>query len=314
MTELSIFFEPTYLMPNNITCSENIEYIFETINNFLLSYDSIRFEFNHNRWLILYYKKCVYCKMEINIFKKRYSTDYLIEFNKLSSDPFPFVWIRSKITNIFIPNSYPDRDENDINCFAPPPLPDDFKVELSYEDAYNFVQPIIDMANSERIYKKKMATKLLCEMSYGDDIKHYLPLFGCIEVLMDLLQYRDIKTTLRCLDAILNLANNQKDIDIINNHKNYAIFEELSVMIYNHFVQYDPCERAHIKRFTDIIIRRCKHKDMCLKYRDQFRNWLWEKVRRPKIEQHYHPNKLRDAVNLLGEDADVEDLIEEAGW
>ena len=313
MTEFNIPFEPTYLMPNNITCSENIEYIFETINNFLLSYGSIRFEFSHNRWYILYYRGTNLCKMEINVFRKHNSTDYVIEFNRLFGEAYVFLWIRSKITNIFIPDSYPDRSEDDINPFAPPPLPDEFQVELSYEDSYNAVQPIIDMANSEHIYEKKMAAKLLCEMSYENDIKHYLPSFGCIEVLMDLLQYRDTEIMLYCLEAISNLANNQEDIDIINNHIHSNVFEEFSMMINVPFVNYS-CERAHIKRFTDIIIRRCKHKDMCLKYRNQFRNWLWERVRRPRIEEQYHPDKLRDAVNLLGEDADIEDLIEEAGW
>lgn len=309
MTEFNIPFEPTYLMPNNITSSENIEYINGAINTFLLAYDSIRFEFNNNnnRWLILYYKNNNLCKMEINVFRKHNTSDYVIEFNRLSGEAYAFLWIRSKITNIFIPDSYPDRDEDDINPFAPPPLPDEFQVELSYEDSYNAVQPIIQLANDNSFYNKSMAAKLLCEMSYEDDIKHYLPSFGCIEVLMNLLSAHNTQITLFALDAILNLANNQEDIDRINNNENFNIIRELALIN-------EPYDLSHIGNFASNIVRRCKHKDMCLKYRDQFRNWLWERVRRPKIEEEYHPDRLRDAVNLLGEDADIEDLIEEAGW
>ena len=34
-----------------------------------------------------------------------------------------------------------------------------------------------------------------------------------------------------------------------------------------------------------------------LKYKKQFRDWLWLKVRLPKIEQMYHPNKLNELLN-----------------
>ena len=38
-----------------------------------------------------------------------------------------------------------------------------------------------------------------------------------------------------------------------------------------------------------------------LKFKTQFRNWLWEKVRLPKIEKMYHPNNLNELLNEKGD-------------
>ena len=49
-----------------------------------------------------------------------------------------------------------------------------------------------------------------------------------------------------------------------------------------------------------------RHLYYSLKFKDQFRNWLWEKVRRPKIEQKYHPNYL---IDNLSEDNDLDEFL-----
>lgn len=300
--------ESLYLMPNHFVCSANIEYINETINNFLLAYNSIRFQFNNdnNRWEILYYKNTILCKMEINTYTRRNSTDYIIELNRLSGEAYAFLWIRTKITNIFIPNSFPDRNEDEMNPFIPAPLPEGFHYELSYEDAFNAIQPIIDMANSDSIYGKRMAVKLLCEMTYEDDIKHNLPSFGCIEVFMNLLETMDQEVLIYALDGIFNMANNQENIDRINNHQNNNLLRTLPSMID------DLNGRAHIDRLTINIIRKCKYEEICLRHRKQFMKW-YLRSQEERIKQQYHPDILREALEILGEDSD-EDIYEYVGW
>jgi Leucine-rich repeat (LRR) protein len=44
-----------------------------------------------------------------------------------------------------------------------------------------------------------------------------------------------------------------------------------------------------------------------LKYKQQFMNWLWELVRKPKIEQMYHPTNL---MKFMNENENWEDEIE----
>jgi hypothetical protein len=46
-----------------------------------------------------------------------------------------------------------------------------------------------------------------------------------------------------------------------------------------------------------------------LKFKRQFKNWLWEKVRKPKIEQKFHPTYL---IENLKEDRDLDEFI--ADW
>ncbi len=45
-----------------------------------------------------------------------------------------------------------------------------------------------------------------------------------------------------------------------------------------------------------------------LKFKKQFRKWLWERVRLPKIEAHYHPDNL---INMLQEDTNIDTDIDE---
>ena len=43
-----------------------------------------------------------------------------------------------------------------------------------------------------------------------------------------------------------------------------------------------------------------------LKFKNQFRNWLWEKVIKPKSEQKYHPNNL---IQKLDENTDLDTVL-----
>jgi len=50
-----------------------------------------------------------------------------------------------------------------------------------------------------------------------------------------------------------------------------------------------------------------RHLYYSLKFKNQFRNWLWEKVRRPKIENQFHPKYL---IANLNEDDDLDQVID----
>jgi hypothetical protein len=45
----------------------------------------------------------------------------------------------------------------------------------------------------------------------------------------------------------------------------------------------------------------------CLKFKNKFKRWLWEKVREPKIMKKFHP----DHLNSLQENEDLEVFLEE---
>ena len=47
-----------------------------------------------------------------------------------------------------------------------------------------------------------------------------------------------------------------------------------------------------------------------LKYKQKFRDFLWEKIRRPKIESKYHPSNLQKMMDELSDDDDLTELLE----
>ena len=54
------------------------------------------------------------------------------------------------------------------------------------------------------------------------------------------------------------------------------------------------------------ILNNFRHLYYCLKYKKQFRKWLWEKVREVKIQQIYHPNYL---IENLREEDDLDTVL-----
>jgi Leucine-rich repeat (LRR) protein len=54
------------------------------------------------------------------------------------------------------------------------------------------------------------------------------------------------------------------------------------------------------------IINNFRHLYYCLKFKKQFRKWLWEKVREPNAKKLYDPNYL---VENLGEDDDLDTFL-----
>lgn len=58
-------------------------------------------------------------------------------------------------------------------------------------------------------------------------------------------------------------------------------------------------------RYTNRIIAKCKYTFYCLKYKNKFRDWLWVKIRKPKIEAQYHPSRV---FALLEQGVDIFEL------
>ena len=55
------------------------------------------------------------------------------------------------------------------------------------------------------------------------------------------------------------------------------------------------------------ILNSFRYTYYCLRFKTQFKKWLWEKVREPKIMQKFHP----DHLNTLKETDDLEEFLEE---
>ena len=55
------------------------------------------------------------------------------------------------------------------------------------------------------------------------------------------------------------------------------------------------------------VFKYFRHLWYCLQYKKQFRKWLWEKVRHPRIMRKYHPNHL---VQNLSDDDDLNKFLD----
>jgi hypothetical protein len=55
------------------------------------------------------------------------------------------------------------------------------------------------------------------------------------------------------------------------------------------------------------ILNNFRHLYYCLKFKKQFRKWLYEKVKEPNVKKIYHPNYL--IKNLRDEDDDLDTVL-----
>jgi hypothetical protein len=63
-------------------------------------------------------------------------------------------------------------------------------------------------------------------------------------------------------------------------------------------------------RYNFECYQRRKHWVMSQKYCRHFRYWLWERVRRPKVEAAFHFRRLEDIVAAVGEEGDLDEALE----
>lgn len=64
-------------------------------------------------------------------------------------------------------------------------------------------------------------------------------------------------------------------------------------------------ELNHIIR----VLNHFKELFWCLKYKQKFRDWLWKKIRLPKIEKEYHPDKLRELLCEMDENEELDHVL-----
>ena len=75
-----------------------------------------------------------------------------------------------------------------------------------------------------------------------------------------------------------------------------------------HFNNNPICEIIDIEIEKDICnkqiqtLNNFRHLYWCLKFKRQFKKWLWEKIREPKIMKEYHPSYLFEKMQ---EDTDL---------
>jgi hypothetical protein len=78
---------------------------------------------------------------------------------------------------------------------------------------------------------------------------------------------------------------------------------------------FNPIWQMRLINTNDLIITKqqiktlnsFRHLYYSLRYKHQFRNWLWEKIRKPKIMKNYHPKFLIENIN---EDTDLDNFLE----
>jgi len=59
------------------------------------------------------------------------------------------------------------------------------------------------------------------------------------------------------------------------------------------------------------IIHNFRYLFYTLKYKTKLRHWLWEKIRRPKIEKKYHPSNLQIIINTMSEEDDLIEILDQ---
>jgi Leucine-rich repeat (LRR) protein len=93
--------------------------------------------------------------------------------------------------------------------------------------------------------------------------------------------------------------NNEIDLTI-GNIKNYIKYYRINIAKkFNYW---------KIKKRVVNMLNNFRYTYYALKFKKQFKRWLWERVREPKIMKQFHP----DHLNKLKESDDLEEFLE--GW
>jgi hypothetical protein len=97
------------------------------------------------------------------------------------------------------------------------------------------------------------------------------------------------------LTELPKIHNNLREID--------CRYNELPEFIFSIFI-------LDSKNIKTINVYYCKFRIMCLKYKEHFRRWLWERVRRPKIEREFHPDRLIEILNSMKDEENEDEFMD----
>ena len=81
----------------------------------------------------------------------------------------------------------------------------------------------------------------------------------------------------------------------------YFVANPIYYIIANISTDYGSNNIAYIKQKVKILYN-FKHSYYSLKFKNKFRDWLWVKVREPKIQEYYSPNNLVKLLSKIDED------------
>jgi len=134
-----------------------------------------------------------------------------------------------------------------------------------------------------------------------------------IKSLPDLTRFKNLKT-LNCSDnqltSLPTLPQNLEELHCYTNQ--LTLLPTLPQNIQELYCYNNPISEivnniSLIKIKQNIqILNNFRHLYYCLKFKKQFRKWLWEKVREPQIKKMFHPKYL---VENLGEDDDLDTVL-----
>ena len=110
----------------------------------------------------------------------------------------------------------------------------------------------------------------------------------------------------------LNRFTNLKKLYCNNNQLTQLPQLNSSLEILNCYDNELPFKLIYKGRLTDIkrnelncgiqILKRFKELFMLIKFKKHFRNWLWIKVRLPKIQIQFHPNNLKNLLSSINDE------------
>jgi hypothetical protein len=109
----------------------------------------------------------------------------------------------------------------------------------------------------------------------------------------------------------LNCSYNQlTSLPELNNALKYLVCDD------NSFPSFISIDRWHLNQEKKTRINnefqrlyRFKLLFWSLKYKSKFRDWLWIRVRLPKIEKTYHPSKLNELLNSDMSEEELDNVL-----
>lgn len=90
---------------------------------------------------------------------------------------------------------------------SPQPLP--FTEELQPDEAKQALQSILSMAKSSHLESQIEAAKILCDLSYQQDLHYLLCDTNCIEILIEFMQIEHDYCNQHAICALANLSSSR---------------------------------------------------------------------------------------------------------